>query len=121
MAETEAGAGHLHDALLAAHARLRVVVTERAEADRFVREALSALQELFTSFGHFLEQALRALDAPMGRGVANAFILEARLELDELAACRTVEEIYVEALTITELDGKSASFEVEGYLGAAVR
>ena len=85
----------------------RVVVTERAQADRLVREALSALQGLFASVGRYLEQVLRARDAPMGHGVANAFILEARRELDELAACRTANEVYVEDLTITESGDKS--------------
>ena len=121
MAEAEVGVEPRHDELLAAidelseaaHARPRVVVMERAEAARFVREGLSALQGLFASFGHFLEQALRALDAPMGHGVANAFILEARRELDELAVSRTAEEVYVEDLTITKLGDKSVSLELE--------
>ena len=43
--------------------------------------------------------------------------LEARRELDELAACRTVDEVYVETLTITEMGDKAVSFEVEGSLG----
>ena len=101
------------------HVRPRVVVTDGTKADRFVREALSALQGIFTSVGRYLEQVLQALDTAMGRGVANAFILEARRELDELAACRTADEVYVEGLTVTELGGESVSFEVEGHLGAA--
>ena len=127
MAEAGIGAEPWCDELLAAidelnkaaHARPGVIVTEYIVADRFVREALSALQGIFTSVGRYLEQVLQALDPLMGRGVANAFILEARRELDELAACRTADEVYVEALTITELGGKSVSFEVEGHLGAA--
>ena len=128
MAEADAGAGLWRDELLAAidelskaaHIRPRVIVTDRAEADRFVREALSALRGLFVSIGRYLEQVLQALDPPMGHGVANAFILEARRELDELAACRTVDEVYIESLTITESGGNSVSLEVEGSLGVAV-
>ena len=125
MAEADAGVGHWQDDLLTAidelskatHIRPRVIVTDRAEADRFVREALSALQGIFTSVGRYLEQVLQALDPLMGRGVANAFILEARHELDELAACRAVDEVYVEDLTVMELGDKSVSLEVEGSLG----
>ena len=121
MAEADAGIEPSHDELLAAidelrkaaHARPRVIVTEHAEADRYVREALSALQGLFVSVGRYLEQVLQALDTPMGRGIANAFILEARRELDELAACCTADEVYVEALTVTELGDKSESLVVE--------
>ena len=128
MAEADAGAGLWRDELLAAidelsktaHVRPGVIVTERAEADRFVREALSALQGICTSVGRYLEQVLQALDTPMGRGVAYAFILEARRELDELAACRAVGEVYVEDLIITELDDKSRRLEVEGSLGTPV-
>ena len=127
MAEAGAGPGPWHDELLAAidelskaaHVRPRGIVMERADADRVVREALSALKGLFVSVGRYLEQVLQALDTPMGRGIANAFILEARRELDELAACRTVGEVYVESLTVMELGDKSVSLEVEGSLGAA--
>ena len=128
IAEADAGPRPRRDELLAvidelsktAHVRPGVIVTERAEADRFVREALSALQGICTSVGRYLEQVLQALDTPMGRGVVNAFILEARRELDELAACRAVGEVYVEDLIITELDDKSRRLEVEGSLGTPV-
>ena len=128
MAEAGTGAGPWRDELLAAidelseaaHARPRAIVTERAEADRFVREALSALQGIFASVGRYLEQVLQALDTPMGHSVANAFILEARRELDELAACRMVDEVYVEDLIITGRGDKSVSIEVEGSLGITV-
>ena len=127
VSEADAIAGHWQDDLLTAidelskatHIRPRVIVTDRAEVDRFVREALSALQGIFTSVGRYLEQVLQALDTPMGRGIANAFILEARRELDELAACRTANEVYVESLTVTELGDKSVNLEVEGFLGVA--
>ena len=80
MAEAGAGPGPWRDELLAAidelskaaHVRPRVIVTDRAKADRLLSEALSALQGIFTSVGRYLEQVLQALDTPMGRGVANA-------------------------------------------------
>ena len=79
-----------------------------------MREALSALQGLFVSVGRYLEQVLQALDDADGsRHRRNAFILEARRELDELAACCTADEVYVEALTVTELGDKSESLVVE--------
>ena len=126
MAEADAGAEPWCDELnaaidelgKAAHVGPRVIVTDGAGADRFVTEALSALQGIFASVGRYLEQVLQALDTPMGRGVANAFILEARRELDELAVCHAVGEVYVESLTITEPGDKSVSLEVEGSLGA---
>ena len=123
--EANAGAESLHDELLAAidglgkdsHLRPRVVVTEGAEAEPFVTEALSALQGLFASLGSYLERALQPLEPHISRDAVRAFVLETRSEVDELAACRTVGEVYGEELTITELDDRSVSFEVEGSLG----
>ena len=117
--------GPLHDELLAAidalrnHARLRprVTVVEGAEADRSLQEALSALQSLFDAIGDYLEQVLQPLATHVGRHALHAFILETRREVDELAACHTVGEGYVEALTITEPDDNAISLEVEASLG----
>ena len=129
IAEASAGAESLHDDLLAAidklskdgHQRPCVVVTEGAEAERFVTQALSALQGLFAAIGSFLELALQPLEPHISRHAVRAFALEMRRELDELAACCTVGEVYLEDLTITEQGNKSVSLEVEGSLGDEVR
>ena len=119
--EASAGLESLHDELLAAIDELsrdsrlqpRVVVTNGAEAERFVTEALSALQGLFASLGSFLERVLQPLEPHISRHAVRAFVLETCLELDELAACRTVGEAYAEALTVTELGDKAESLVVE--------
>ena len=115
----------LHGDLLAAidalrnTARIRphVTIAARAEAGRCVAEALSALQELYALFGDYLEQALQPLEPLIGRDAIHAFVLETRAEVDELAACHTVGDVYVESLTITEPGDKSMSIEVEASLG----
>lgn len=119
--------GPLHDELLAAiddlrnHARLRprATVLEGADADRSLQEALSALRSLFDTIGDYLEQVLQPLTPHVGRHALHAFILETRHEVDELAACHTVGNGYVEALTITEPDDNAISLEVEGCFGGA--
>ena len=128
MAEADAGPGPWRDELLAAidelskaaRDRPRVIVTEPAEADRFVREALSALQGIFASVGRYLEQVLQPLEPHIGRDAVHAFVLETRSELEELATCRAVDEVYVEDLIVTERADKSVSLEVEGSLVAKV-
>lgn len=120
--------GPLHDELLVAiddlrnHARLRprVAVVESADADRSLQEALSALRSLFDSIGDYLEQVLQPLAPHVGRHALQAFIHETRREVDELAACHTVGDVYVESLTISETDGKAISLEVEGALGCGM-
>ena len=121
ISEASAGLESLHDELLAAidelrkdgHLRPRVVVAEGAEAERFVREALSTLQGLFAAIGSFLERVLRPLHPHISRDAVRAFVLETRSEVDELAACCTADAVYVEALTVTELGDKSESLVVE--------
>ena len=120
--------GPLHDELLAAiealrnHARLRprVTVVEGADADRSLQEALSALRSLFDAIGDYLEQVLQPLAPRIGRHALQTFIHETRHEVDELAACHTVGEGYVEALTITEPDDNTVSLEIEAWFGGAV-
>ena len=102
----------------AARLRPRVTVTDRA-ATRLVNEALSALQELYALFGAYLEQALQPLEPLIGRDAIHAFVLETRAEVDELAACHTVGDVYVECLTITEPGDNAISLEVEASLGNA--
>ena len=117
-------AGLLHDEFLAAiddlrnHARLqpRTTVVEGAEAEASLHESLSALQELFDSIGDYLQQVLPPLGPHISRDAIRAFILETRRELDELKACRTVGNMYVECLTITEADDGAIDLEVEGSL-----
>ena len=119
--EARAGAESGHDELLTAidelaknnHLRPRVVVMEGAEAERLVTEALSALQGLFAAIGSFLERVLQPLEPHISPEAVRAFALETRRELDELAACCTADEVYVEALTVTELGDKSESLVVE--------
>lgn len=121
-------AGPLHDELLAAtrglrnHARLRPLVTivQGADADGSLQGALSALQELSDSIGDCLERVLQPLTLLVDRDAIHAFILETRRQVDDLAACHAVGDPYVEALTVTDADGKSVSLEVEGFLGTAV-
>ena len=121
ISEASAGTESLHDELLTAidelskdsHLRPRVVVTEGAKAQRFVTQALSALQGLFASLGSYLERALQPLEPHISRDAMRAFVLETRSEVDELAACCTADAVYVEALTDTELGDKSESLVVE--------
>lgn len=103
-----------------ARLRPRVTGTNRA-ATRLVNEALSALQELYALFGDYLEQALQPLEPFIGRDAIHAFVLETRAEVDELAACHTVGNVYVESLTITEPGDEAISLEVEAALGATPR
>ncbi|MCY4563926.1 MAG: hypothetical protein OXE40_05510 [Gammaproteobacteria bacterium] len=111
----------LHDELLAvidelrkvSHLRPPPVVTESAKAQRFVTEALSALQELFTLIGGYLEQTLQPLEPHVSRDAVRAFVLETRRELDELAPRRTADEAYVENLTVTKLRDNWESLAVE--------
>ena len=121
ISEASASLESLHAELLAAidnlrkdgHLQPRAVATEGTEAERFVEEALSALQELFALIGSYLEQALQPLHPHISRDAVRAFALEMRSELDELVACHTVGEVYVEDLTITELGNESESLVVE--------
>ena len=121
-----AEASPLHGNLLAATCALRnaarhqprLTITDHAAADRFLAQALSALHGLYASFGSYLEHALQPLEPHVTRQAIRAFVLETRAELDELAACHTVGNVYAESLTITEPDDNAISLEVEGYLGA---
>ena len=78
------------------------------------------MQKQIAELGSYLEQALQPLEPRISRYVVRAFVLETRRELDELAACHAAGGVYVEALTITEPEGKSMNFEVEGALGSVV-
>ena len=104
------------------HARLRprVTVVEGADADPSLQEALSALRSLVDAIGDYFEQVLQPLAPHVGRHALHAFILETRREVDELAACHTVGDGYLESLTITEPDDNTISLEVEGWFGGAV-
>ena len=100
-----------------ARLRPRVTVVEGAETERLVREALSALRGLSGSIGFCLERVLPSLEPHVSRDAVRAFALEMHRELDDLAACRTVGDVYVETLTITEPGRKAISLEIEGSLG----
>ena len=120
-----ADANALHGDLLAATCALRnacrlrprLTVTDRAAAGHCVTQALSALHGLYAAFGSYLEQALQPLEPHVTRQAVRAFVLETRAELDELAACHTVGNVYAESLTITEPADNAISLEVEAALG----
>ena len=122
-------AGALHHELLAAIDDLRkaaclpprVTVVQGAEADDSLQDALSALQGLFDSMDGYLELILKPLTPPISRDAIHAFILETRREVDELAACHTAGDVYVESLAITEPGGKAVDLEVKGSLGFAAQ
>ena len=59
-----------------ARCRAPMTVTEGAETDRLVCEAMSALQLLFALLGSFLEQVLGPLEPHIGRDTAQALVLE---------------------------------------------
>ena len=121
--------GPLHDQLLAAiddlrntaRLRPRITATDRAEAGRCVAEALSALHGLYALLGSYLEHALQPLEPLIGRDAIHAFVLETRAEVDELAACHTAGDVYLESLTVTEAGDKTVSLEVEGALGCGAK
>ena len=118
-------AATLHDGLLAAARNLRSIaslqpdltVVVGAEADDSLRATLSALQEVVGSMGDYLEQVLKPLALPVSREAIHAVILRAHRELNELAACRTVGDAYVERLTVTESHDNAVYLEVEGGSG----
>ena len=117
-----------HDDLLAAIndlpkvvcLRPRVTIPQGAQADGSLQEALSALRGLSDLIDNCLEQFLQPLALRIGRHAVRTFILEIRREVDELAACQTVGDVYVESLTIAEPGDKPIRLEVEGFLGIAV-
>ena len=121
-----ADANALHGDLLAATCALRnacrlrprLTITDRAEAGRCVAQALSALHGLYASFGSYLEHALQPLEPHVTRQAVRAFVLETRAELDELAACHTVGNVYAESLTITEPGDNTINLALEASLGA---
>lgn len=93
-----------------------------AETDVSSQDTLSvsALQELPDSLGHCLEQVLRPLTLPISRDAFHAVILEIRREVDELAACHPIGDVYVESVAITQPDGRSVDLEIVDWLSAAV-
>ena len=117
----------LHADLLAATSALldacrlrpRLTVTDRAEAGHCVAEALSALHGLHASFGCYLEQALQPLEPLVSREAVRAFVMETRAEVDELAACHRLGNVYAERLTITEPADNAINLAIEASLGAA--
>ena len=122
---TEADA--LHGELLAVTCALReacrlrprLTVTDRGAARRCVAEALSALHGLQASFGCYLEQALQPLEPLVGLKAVRAFVMETRAEVDELAACHRLGNVYAESLTITEPGDCAISLKIEASLGTA--
>ena len=105
----------------AARLRPRVTLTDSAEIDRLMGDTRSALHGLFAALGAYLEHALQALEPHVSRDAVRAFILETRGEVDELAACHTAGDVYLESLTVTEAGDKTVSLEVEGALGCGAK
>ena len=103
----------------AARLQPHVTITDRAAADRCVAQALSALHGLYASFGSYLEHALQPLEPHVTRQAVRAFVLETRAELDELATCHRLGNVYTETLTITEPSDNAITLEIEAALGNA--
>ena len=85
-----------------------------------MRDTLPALHGLFATLGTYLEHALQPLEPHISRHAVRAFVLETRGEVDELAACHTAGDVYLESLSATTAGNKSVCIEVEGSLGVAV-
>ena len=96
----------------------RVTFLEGAEAGASLQEALSALQRMSDSFSCFLQEVLQPLSPHIGPHAVRAIILETRAEIDELAACQTVGDLYVESLTVTIMSPRSVCVELEACLGS---
>ena len=105
----------------AARHRPRVTITDRAEADRLLPQALSALRELYALFFSYLEHALQPLEPLVTRGAVRAFILETCHELDDLTASHTLGDMYAETLSVTDSSDKLIGLEVDGSLGVSLR
>ena len=98
----------------------RVTLTDCAAANLMTRAVLPALYSLFADLNTCLGQALQPLEPHIGPDAVRAILLETRRELDELAACHTAGDRYVESLTITAAGDKPMSIAIEGLLGPAL-
>lgn len=115
---------HLHGDAISAinelskytHVRPGVIVTDQAEVDRFVEEALSALRGLFHSFESCREVVVQALYDHIDREVVDAFISETLQAIDELATHHTIDEVYIDELSVTSLMDREIGFKVKGSL-----
>lgn len=122
IAEAGVDIEHLHGDAIAAitqlnrytHVRPGVTVTQSTDIECFVQEALSALQGLFTSFEMCREEVLQAIYSHIDQEIMGTFISDTLQEIDELATHHTVEDVYIEELTITELNDRTVGFNVEG-------
>lgn len=120
---------HLHDRAIAAinqlskytHVRPGVIVSDQAEVDRFVGDALSALQGLFDSFASCREEVVQALYDQIDREVVDAFISETLQGIDELATHHTIDEVYIDDLSVTSLTERSIGLKAKGSLGVELQ
>ena len=123
------GAAPLHDGLLAAARRLRraarlrpgVTVVVDGESADSLRATQWALQGVFNSMRDYLEQVLKPLTPHVSRDAIHAVILRTRREVNALAACRALGDVYAETLAVTESHDGSLTIDIEGSLRAATQ
>lgn len=129
IAEAGVDVQHLHDDAIASinelskytHVRPGVIVADQAEVGRFVGEALVALRGLFQSFASCREEVVQALYDQIDREVVDAFISETLQGIDELATHHTIDEVYIDDLSVTALTDSEIGFKVKGSLGVELQ
>jgi Predicted pPIWI-associating nuclease len=129
IAEVGVDVDHLHDNAIASikllskytHVRPGVLVTDQAEIDAFVDEALSALLGLFESFKECRDEVLRAIYKHIDQEVFSSFISETIQEIDEIATHYEVNIVWIDDVEITTLSAHHVEFKVTGSIDAELQ
>ncbi|GAA0574698.1 hypothetical protein GCM10009416_11750 [Craurococcus roseus] len=120
---------HLHDEAIHAvdrlskftHIRPGVVVTDQAQIEAFVGDALAALEGLFASFEQCRKQVVEAVFDHIDEEVVSALISDTILSLDELASHHSVEEVCAEEMRVTGITHEAVTFAIAGTVGVELQ
>jgi len=103
------------------HGREKTIIRDPSEQDTVVAQTVAAMGAFLDALHECRQAVLKPIAAALDRGAIDALLSETLLEVDELATDHSIDEIYVEDITVQTIGVDSITYRVSGEVGVRLQ
>jgi Predicted pPIWI-associating nuclease len=98
------------------HSREDTIVLDKKEQDELAAHAVSAMEDFLTAMSECREAVLNPIAEALDGAAVNALLSETIMEVEDLAPHHSVDELYIEDITVEKIGADSITYQVTGSI-----
>lgn len=103
------------------HGRENTIIRDVKEQDAVAEETIEAMNAFLDALHECREAVLKPIAEALDGAAIDALLSETILEIDELATHHSVDEIYIDDITVQKIGADSIKYRVTGSIGVRLQ